>query len=148
MIDFIKKKLNKSVVLCHGCFDVFHRGHLSYLKQSKLLGDVLVVSITDDAFIKKGNDRPVFNIQDRLELINELKCVDYCCVSHDFTCVDIIKSLKPNIYSKGSDVKGKELDDTENLFYENKELLKYGGILMFIDIVPNISTTKILNQIV
>jgi rfaE bifunctional protein nucleotidyltransferase chain/domain len=137
---------DKTIVLCHGCFDVFHYGHLTYLKKSKDLGDILVVSITHDHFIKKGVDRPISNINQRLEIINELKCVDYCCVSEDYTAVDIIRDLKPSIYSKGMDAKGKESNPSENLFCENQELIKVGGKLVFIEYVPNISSTSIISK--
>jgi rfaE bifunctional protein nucleotidyltransferase chain/domain len=135
----------KTIILCHGCFDVFHYGHLHYLKSSKRLGDILVVSITNDLYIGKGSNRPIFDIKKRINIIDELKCVDYCCISNDFTSISIIKSLKPNIYSKGMDVSGKELDVNENLFYENQTLSLVGGKLVFIDIIPSIGSTNIIN---
>lgn len=137
---------DKTIVLCHGCFDVFHYGHLTYLKKSKDLGDILVVSITHDHFINKGVNRPVSNTDQRLEIINELRCVDYCCVSEDYTSVDIIKTLQPDIYVKGMDAKGKENNPSENLFYENQELIKIDGKLVFIEYVPNISSTNIISK--
>jgi rfaE bifunctional protein nucleotidyltransferase chain/domain len=139
--------INKTIILCHGCFDIFHYGHLMYLKKAKSLGDILVVSLTNDKFIKKGNNRPMQNIHERLEIIDELKCVDYSCISDDYSSINIIKNLKPNVYAKGSDAKGKETNEMENLFHENLELQLIGGKLEFIDVVFGISTTKLLETI-
>jgi cytidyltransferase-like protein len=71
---------NKTIVLCHGCFDIFHIGHLNYLMKSKKMGDILVVSVTNDEFVRKGNNRPIFNIHDRLSIINSLNMVNYCVI--------------------------------------------------------------------
>lgn len=138
---------NKIIVLCHGCFDVFHYGHLTYLKESKKLGDELVVSLTNDKFINKGESRPIFDFQRRLEIIDELKCVSYCCISNDFTAVNVIRRLKPHIYSKATDVRGKELDPTENLYKEVQTLSETGGKLVFIEKVSCISSTEIIRRL-
>lgn len=137
---------NLTVVLCHGCFDIFHYGHLTYLKKSKEMGDILVVSITHDNFINKGFNRPISNISQRVEMVNELRCVDYCYISEDYSSVNVIKNLRPLIYSKGMDAKGKESNPSEYLFYENIELTKVGGKLKFIDYIPNISSTNIISK--
>ena len=52
------QKEGKVIVQCHGCFDVLHPGHIRYLEIAKDLGDILVVSLTADKFILKGDDRP------------------------------------------------------------------------------------------
>jgi len=137
----------KSIVLCHGCFDIFHYGHLIYLKESSKLGDLLIVSITGDKYINKELNRPIFEINKRMEIIDSLKCVSFSCISNNFTAVNIIRLLKPNIYCKATDVKGKELDPKENLFHEFNELTKSGGKLVFIEKVPTISSTYIINKI-
>lgn len=142
---FKYKNLNcgKKIVLSHGCFDIFHIGHLNYLKESKKLGDVLFVSITNDEFINKGDNRPRFNINQRLSIINELKCVDYCVISNDFTCLGIIKKLMPDIYSKGVDVKGNESILGSNLYKEYQELLNTNGKLIFVNSNIDVTSTKL-----
>jgi len=60
------KKNKKTIVLCHGVFDLVHYGHILHFKSAKKFGDVLIVSITKDKFIKKGIGRPVFNETQRL----------------------------------------------------------------------------------
>lgn len=142
-----QNNINKVIVLCHGCFDVFHYGHLFYLKESKDMGDILVVSLTNDGFIKKGCGRPVFDIFRRMSIIDELKCVDYTYISNDYTSIDIIRKLKPNIYSKSMDVKDKELDPNENLYHERSEVISNGGRLVFTRMVSEISSTSIITRL-
>ena len=58
-LNQLRKK--KKIVLCHGVFDVLHYGHVAHLNTAKNFGDILVVSITDDVFVNKGPDRPIFS---------------------------------------------------------------------------------------
>ena len=48
----IKENRKKKIVLCHGVFDLVHYGHIMHFKSAKKHGDILVVSITKDKFIK------------------------------------------------------------------------------------------------
>ena len=68
--DFKKNK--KKIVLCHGVFDLVHLGHIKHFKKSKTYGDVLIVSITKDEFIKKCPGRPVFNQNQRFEYLKSI----------------------------------------------------------------------------
>ena len=66
-IKKFKSKFKKNkIVLCHGVFDLLHVGHINYFKSAKKLGDILVVSITNDKFVNKGPGRPAFEIKNRL----------------------------------------------------------------------------------
>ena len=51
-----QKNKNKKIVLCHGVFDLVHLGHINHFKKAKELGDILIVSVTKDNFIKKKNN--------------------------------------------------------------------------------------------
>ena len=64
------KKQKKKIVLCHGAFDLIHPGHLDHFEQSKKFGEILIVTITADRFIKKGIHNPYF---DQLTRLNNLK---------------------------------------------------------------------------
>ena len=66
------KKEKKSIVLCHGVFDLFHIGHLTHLHEAKKFGDVLIVSITSDKFVNKGPGRPYFNQEHRLNVLSSI----------------------------------------------------------------------------
>ena len=90
-------KKRKKIVLCHGVFDVVHSGHINYLKKAKQLGDILVVSVTSDNYVNKGPGRPVFNINQRINFLTELKLVDRVYESNDYTAEKIIEKIRPDI---------------------------------------------------
>ncbi len=91
-----KRFLKKKIVLCHGVFDLLHIGHINYFKSSKMYGDILVVSVTNDKFVNKGPGRPAFSINNRLKFLQEIECIDYVHISNDLTSEQVIKNLKPN----------------------------------------------------
>ena len=65
----IISKSKKKTVLCHGVFDILHTGHLDHFYQAKKLADILIVSVTDDEFVKKGINRPINKIYDRIKMV-------------------------------------------------------------------------------
>ena len=48
---------NRQIVLTAGVFDLIHPGHIHYFEKAKSYGDILVVSIVDDKFVRTGKDR-------------------------------------------------------------------------------------------
>src|SRR5437762_8774738 len=67
----------KTIVQSHGIWDLIHPGHICHLEEASELGDVLVVTITADKYVRKGPGRPYFNEQLRLRSIAALECVNY-----------------------------------------------------------------------
>jgi glycerol-3-phosphate cytidylyltransferase len=69
--------MSERTVITFGTFDVFHVGHVRVLQRAAALGDRLVVGVSADALnvAKKGRP-PVFNQDERLEIISALKVVD------------------------------------------------------------------------
>ena len=106
--NFYRRK-NKKIVLCHGTFDLLHIGHIRHLERAKLLGDILVVSITADQFVNKGPNRPLFNEQLRSEAIAALGFVDFVTINNNPISVQVIEALKPHFYVKGSDYKARSM---------------------------------------
>ena len=107
-------RIRKKIILCHGVFDVLHYGHIAHLNQAKNFGDVLVVSITDDAFVDKGPDRPIFSSLIRAKTILNLEAVDYVVISKSPNALGVLSQIKPNIY-----VKDKEYQSKDNIFFKN-----------------------------
>ena len=71
------KKNSKKVVLVTGVFDILHKGHLKFLENARECGDVLIVGINDDEYVRKskGNSRPIQDEYDRAYLIAGFECV-------------------------------------------------------------------------
>ncbi len=138
------KSTQKTVVHCHGVFDLVHPGHLKHFEDAQKLGDILIVTISPDHFVNKGPGRPVFNQRLRLEHLAALEMVDYVAVNLTSSASETILHLKPNIY-----VKGKEYDSlqdlTGNVLLEKKAIESIGGQIVFIgDTVY--SSTQLLND--
>ena len=109
------RKNKKKIVLCHGVFDLVHYGHILHFKSAKKIGDILIVSITKNKFIKKGIGRPVFNETQRLDYLNEIKIIDYIYLCESKSAEDSIKLIKPDFYVKGPDYKNNFEDKTKKI---------------------------------
>ncbi len=140
-----KRKQKKKIILCHGVFDLIHIGHILHLKEAKSLGDVLVVTITDQAKIFKGPGRPYFNNLERAKSLAALGFVDYVSISEHETGVQSIKIVKPVFYCKGQDYSNNNSDITGNILLEKKELKKNKGKI-YITRQKQKSSSKILNN--
>jgi D-beta-D-heptose 7-phosphate kinase/D-beta-D-heptose 1-phosphate adenosyltransferase len=92
-------------VFTNGCFDILHRGHLEYLQESAYWGDRLIVGINSDASVRKlkGNSRPVNNQNDRKYALECLEFVDRVYIFDEPTPWNLIKYIRPDIITKGSD---------------------------------------------
>ena len=136
------RRQNHTIVMTNGCFDLLHIGHISSLKAASKLGDVLVVALNSDYSIKrlKGDNRPIFNQQDRSEILAALGYVDYIVVFDEPTPSSVIYCVRPDVLVKGKDWEGKSVT--------GKDLIEsYGGKVVFLDMVCGISTTDIINRI-
>ncbi len=96
----------RPLVFTNGCFDILHRGHVSYLQQAAALGASLLVALNSDNSVRrqgKGEDRPLNNLQDRLAVIAALGCVDATCSFDRDTPLELITRCQPDILVKGGD---------------------------------------------
>ena len=90
-------------VMASGTFDLLHMGHIYYLKESKKLGDKLIVVVACDETVKKMKHEPVTSEQLRLGLIKELKVVDDAYLGKKDDIFAIVEELKPDIIALGFD---------------------------------------------
>ena len=141
----IRKKNKKDIVLVHGVFDIVHKGHLEYFKEAKKFGNILVASVTDDKYVKKGFNRPYFKSLDRIKFLSELDIIDKVVLSKNKSSIEIINSLKPNFYVKGPDYLDKKNDKAGNLEAEKKAVKMNGGKIIFTSGIL-MSSTKIIND--
>lgn len=122
---------DKKVILCHGCFDVLHFGHFRHFVEAKKSADILIVTITPDHFVNKGDDRPIFSQNHRAELLSGLEVIDYIGINEWASAVETIKLIKPNYFAKGSEYE--EIGQTVNPLFEleKKILHEIGGQMLF-----------------
>ena len=144
VVDELKRN-HKKIVLTSGCFDILHVGHIKNVIESKKMGDILMVCISNDSQIKKlkGESRPINNYQDRIDLFKIIKYVDYIIlydernIDTEETLGEIMRLVDPFIWAKGSD-------------YNANEILKKHPYLKNIKLIQNIenkSTTKVIEKI-
>jgi rfaE bifunctional protein kinase chain/domain/rfaE bifunctional protein nucleotidyltransferase chain/domain len=114
----------KTVVQCHGCFDIVHPGHIRYLRFARSLGDVLVVTVSSDDVVMKGYERPYIPQDLRLDNLAELGCVDYVALSEDEWAGPVLEAIRPDIYVKGREYESKN----DPRFAKEKKIVEsYGG---------------------
>jgi len=97
---------DRPVVFTNGCFDILHRGHVSYLETAAKLGNTLVVALNSDSSVQtlgKGANRPVNTLDDRMAVVAALACVDWVTFFDQPTPMDLILALKPDRLVKGGD---------------------------------------------
>ncbi len=138
------KSKGKKIVLCHGCFDLMHPGHIKYFQAAKKMGDILLVTVTPDIYVDKGPGRPVFNQNLRAESIAALECVDYVAVNQWPTAEETLRLLRPDIYVKGQEFEKLE-DKTGKIQREYTVLKEIGAEIKFTHEVV-FSSTELLNK--
>ena len=121
---------DKTIILCHGAFDLVHMGHLLHFDEARGLGDLLVVTITGDKHITKK--RSVALHEDaRARQLAALEIVDYVAVVDEPSAVQSIAALQPDIYVKGPEYSNMLLDKTSNISHEKAIVESYGGAIHF-----------------
>lgn len=132
----------KTIVTTNGCFDILHVGHVRYLEETKKFGDVLIVALNSDASVRrlKGEGRPINNENDRAEVLNALKSVDYVLLFDEDSPMQLLAEIKPDVHTKGADYTAETLP-------EAKVILENGGRLEFIKFVEGKSTTSTIAKI-
>ncbi len=144
IVQHLKMK-GKKVVLCHGVFDIVHLGHIGHFNQAKTQGDILIASLTQDKYVKRGPGRPFFNDRLRAETLASLAMTDYVSIVEAPTATDFIRKVRPNIYAKGPDYKTKDNDITGKILEEEKAIKAVGGRIFFTDDIT-FSSSKLLND--
>ena len=140
-----ERKKSKTIVHCHGVFDLLHVGHIKHLKKAKEFGDKLVVTLTSDRYVNKGPGRPVFNQTLRSESIAAIDSVDYVTINDTPTAENPIKIIKPNIYCKGKDYKNVNDDITGEIKNEIREIKKIKGRIAFTEELT-FSSSRLINR--
>lgn len=139
------REAGQRIVHCHGVFDLLHPGHVLHFKEARAQGDLLVVTVTPDAFVRKGPGRPVFNQRLRVQTVAALEDVDYAALNEWPTAVETIQRLKPHVYVKGSDYATPADDVTGRIAEEEAAVRSVGGRIHFTN-EETFSSSHILNR--
>ena len=94
-----RKKIK--VVLTGGVFDILHSGHLGMLTEAKALGDILVVVIARESFLKKK--KPINPEKERLAMVSSLRQVDMAILGSDISYLKTIQRVGPDTIALGYD---------------------------------------------
>jgi D-beta-D-heptose 7-phosphate kinase/D-beta-D-heptose 1-phosphate adenosyltransferase len=99
------RRQGRRSVFTNGCFDLLHAGHVRCLQASRAFGDCLVVGVNSDASVRrlKGPGRPVLDLEERLQILAALDCVDYVVAFDEDTPIELIRRLLPDVLTKGAD---------------------------------------------
>lgn len=131
----------KTIVQCHGCWDILHLGHVRHFEQAKAYGDILIVTVTSDKFVNKGKGRPIFDQAQRAEMAQAIACVDYVAISDYPDASTSIGYIKPDFFAKGIDYADKGTSQVERAAVKSN-----GGMLVFTT-TEKYSTTEIINKL-
>ena len=133
------KSKNKKTVCTNGCLDIIHPGHIHLLKESKKIGDILIVGLNSDKSIKliKGDDRPIVNENDRVKILESIKYVDNILIFEEETPINLIKLIVPDVLVKGGDYLKKDIVGSDFI-------LENGGTVKTISLIEGISTTSLI----
>ena len=134
----------RRLVVTNGCFDLLHRGHVTYLEAARNQGDALLVGVNADAGVRelKGPGRPVNSENDRAFVLAALGAVDAVCIFPDRTALRFLEVIRPDIYAKGGDYTIDTINQEERRLVEG-----LGGKVVVLAGVPGQSTTGILDKI-
>ena len=110
----------KKLVLTNGCFDLLHAGHIYSLEAAAQQGDILWAGVNSDTSVRelKGKDRPIYNEQARLYLLNALQCIQGLFLFSGQNLAEEIKKIQPDIYVKAGDYTLEKLNIKERLALE------------------------------
>lgn len=135
--------LPRPLVFTNGCFDVLHRGHVTYLAQARALGASLIVGVNSDASVRhqgKGDDRPINQQDDRMAVLAALESVSLVVQFDEDTPLNLVLAAHPDKLVKGGDWQ------PENIV-GSKEVQAWGGSVHSIPFLHERSTTALLKKI-
>lgn len=135
----------KTIIHCHGVFDLLHIGHIKHLEAARQLGDVLVVTTTPDRFVNKGPHRPAFPEKLRAEALASLACVDFVAVTEWPTAVETIQIVRPSLYVKGI-VRGEGKRDHTTAISEEEAAVVAGGGKLHLTDEETFSASTLINR--
>ena len=136
-------RVPRPLVFTNGCFDILHRGHVTYLAQARALGASLLVAVNTDASVRrlgKGVDRPINGLEDRMAVLAALECVSLVTWFDEDTPIARILESRPEVLVKGGDW---PIDKIVG----SREVTGWGGQVHSIPFLHQRSTTDVVDRI-
>ncbi|MDO9598641.1 MAG: D-glycero-beta-D-manno-heptose 1-phosphate adenylyltransferase [Azoarcus sp.] len=135
--------LPRPLVFTNGCFDILHRGHVTYLAQARALGAAMVVALNTDASVRrlgKGEDRPMNPLEDRMAVMAALESVALVTWFDEDTPIERILAARPDVLVKGGDW-------APDTIVGASEVRGWGGQVHSIPFEVDRSTTALISRI-
>jgi D-beta-D-heptose 7-phosphate kinase / D-beta-D-heptose 1-phosphate adenosyltransferase len=131
-----------TIVFTNGCFDVLHAGHVHVLRMASSMGDRLIVGVNTDSSVArlKGDRRPLNKLEDRLEMLSEMRSVDYVVPFDEDTPAELIREVRPDVLVKGGDYSAEEVAGAEFV-------ASCGGRVEIVPLLEGYSTTGTIERL-
>lgn len=136
------RQQGQRIIFTSGCFDILHRGHITYLNRAKALGGILVLALNSDESVQrlKGPTRPINTVEDRAQVLAALSCIDHIVPFSEDVPTRLIEAIKPEVYVKGGDY-------TRDTLPEVPLIDAQGGEVHILPYLQDMSTTSIIERI-
>ncbi len=128
----------KKTVYAYACGDILHYGHISFLEKAKEKGDYLIVGVLSDKAIMEKKQKPIMPLDERIKVIEALKCVDLAIVQYEYSPLENVKKFKPNVLIESN---------SHEHMPANAFVKDYGGKVVIIPYYKGISSSDIKNKI-
>jgi D-beta-D-heptose 7-phosphate kinase/D-beta-D-heptose 1-phosphate adenosyltransferase len=137
-----RKSAGQKIVFTNGCFDLIHQGHIKTLELARSHGDILVVGMNSDKSVHriKGLHRPILNQHNRALILSAFSAVDFIVIFDEPTPLKLIKRIRPDVLVKGADWQ-------ENNISGADVVKRYGGKVVRVPLMPQVSTSNIIRKI-
>lgn len=136
------RQQGRRVVFTNGCFDIIHRGHVTFLNRARLMGDLLIVGVNTDESVRKfkGAERPINPLEDRIAVLTALSSIDHLVAFAEDTPCELIQAIRPDVFVKGGDYTREQLPEAELVE-------RLGGQVVILPYLDNRSTSGLIERI-
>lgn len=132
-------------VLVGGCFDIFHYGHLTFLKKSRAVGESLIVMLEPDEFIRDRKKRIPFHVvEKRASILAELECVDLVVILPVLKSFDeylqVVQRIRPSVIAL--------TEGDSQLENKKRHAMEVGATVEIVPLLPKFSSTKAYDAVI
>lgn len=128
-----------------GVFDLFHRGHVEFLKKAKALGENLIVAVNGDEMVASYKRKPYYAEEDRLEIIKSCKYVQDAFIIREYDNKKYIEQYEIDAIVHGND--WERASYLQQIRVTDDYLKQQNAELVLIPYTAGVSTSQIIKQI-